>query len=78
MVATPLRSLLRIREASLPLVESRIRERVIDTGSLNTETQREAFGTKAVTSGNVNPVLQTNDAASQPLCVLSFLRSLKA
>jgi hypothetical protein len=51
---------------------SRIRERVIDTGSLNTETQREAFGTKAVTSGNVNPVLQKTDTASQPIYALTW------
>ena len=33
----------------------------METGPLSTETQREAFGTKAVTRGNVNPVLQTTD-----------------
>ena len=31
---------------------SRIRERVIDTGSLSTETRSEAFGTKAMIDGN--------------------------
>ncbi len=36
---------------------SRIRERVVDTGSLHTETQSGAFGMKVMTAGNGNPVL---------------------
>jgi len=37
---------------------SRIRERVVDTGSLNTETRSEAFDTKAMPNRHDNPVLQ--------------------
>jgi len=42
---------------------SRIRERVVDTGSLDTEMCSEAFGTKAVTEGSGNPVLQNGGTA---------------
>jgi hypothetical protein len=49
---------------------------VVGTGSLNTETRSEAFGTKAVTNENVNPVLQNQDEASPPLCVLNILGGL--
>ena len=59
-----LRSLPRNNEASLSSVESRIQERVMDTGSLDTKTRSEAFGMKATTVGRGNPVLQVSGIKS--------------
>jgi hypothetical protein len=63
-----LRALLRNNEASLPLVESRTRERVMDTGSLITETRSEASLLRGNNDRSGNPVLQNKRTASQPLC----------